>query len=82
MYHAFKVSEELLMMSKGNSENKKIKEGLYNQISEILKELIGNKQDLLQSIEKRLSLSIPKSKQNNCKNNLVEGCSFHISSEY
>jgi len=31
------------------------------QISEILKELIGNKQHLLQLIKKRLSLSIPKS---------------------
>ena len=37
------------------------REELCNQISTILKELIGNKQDLLRLIETRLALSIPKS---------------------
>jgi hypothetical protein len=49
-------------MSSQNTLGKRIiKEELCTEISEILKVLIGNKQHLLQLIEKRLALSIPKS---------------------
>ena len=49
------------MKSKKNTKRKVAGEELYSRIGEVLKELIGNKHDLLRMIERRLSLSIPKS---------------------
>lgn len=49
------------MSPQSSSWNEITREELYDHISDILKERIGNKQVLLQLIEERLSLSIPKS---------------------